>query len=189
MLFGVLAACRADPAPEVRPVTAAPANVTDISAEVIPLDQVSKSQAGAIGQRVATTEITLTYSRPVARGRQVFGALVPYGQIWTPGADQATAITFTRDVRINDQPLAKGAYSIWTIPRSDMWTVIFNKNAQAYHDHYPGEDQDAMRLDVRPEPGPQMETLTFSFPIVEGKDAVLRLEWGEVRVPLSIRVP
>ena len=189
MLFGVLAACRADPAPEVRPVTAAPANVTDISTEAIPLDQVSKSQAGAIGQRVATTEITLTYSRPVARGRQLFGSLVPYGQIWTPGADQATAITFTRDVRINDQPLAKGAYSIWTIPRADMWTVIFNKNAKAFHDHYPGEDQDAMRLDVRPEPGPHMETLTFSFPIVEGKDAVLRLEWGEVRLPLSIRVP
>src|SRR4029077_19704166 len=92
-------ACRADPGRpvpvrEVPPVTAAPANVTDISEESIPLDQVSKSQAGAIGQRVATTEITLTYSRPVARGRPLFGALVPYGQVWTPGADQATAITF-----------------------------------------------------------------------------------------------
>src|ERR1051325_11035541 len=94
VLVGLLAACRAapaPPAPEVKPVTAAPANVTDISEESIPLDQVSKSQAGAIGQRVATTEITLTYSRPVARGRQLFGALVPYGQVWTPGADQATA--------------------------------------------------------------------------------------------------
>jgi hypothetical protein len=189
VLFGLLAACRAEPAPEVTPVTAAPADVTDISAEVIPLDQVSKSQAAAIGQRVATTEITLTYSRPVARGRQLFGALVPYGQVWTPGADQATAITFSRDVRINDRPLATGAYSIWTIPRADTWTVIFNRNAKAYHDHYPGDDQDAMRLDVRPEPGPHVETLTFSFPAVEGKDAVLRLEWGEVRVPLSIRVP
>jgi len=188
-LLCVLSACRADPVRDVKPVTATPANVTDISQEVIPLDQVSKSQAGAIGQRVATTEITLTYSRPVARGRQLFGALVPYGQIWTPGADQATAITFSRDVRINDRPLARGAYSIWTIPRTDMWTVIFNKNAKAYHDHYPGEDQDAMRLDVRPEPGPHVETLTFSFPTVEGKDAVLRLDWGEVRVPLSIRVP
>jgi hypothetical protein len=189
LLVGFLVACRADPAPEVRPVTAVPANVTDISEEVIPLDQVSKSQAGAIGQRVATTEIMLTYSRPVARGRPLFGALVPYGQIWTPGADQATAVTFTRDVRINDHPLAKGAYSIWTIPRMDTWTVIFNTNAKAYHDHYPGEAQEALRLDVRPEPGPHVETLTFSFPIVEGKDAVLRLEWGEVRVPLSIRVP
>ena len=180
---------RESAAQNVRPMTASPANVTDISEEVIPLDQVSKSQAGAIGQRVATTEITLTYSRPVARGRQLFGALVPYGQVWTPGADQATAIAFTRDVHINSHPLPKGSYSLWTIPRPDMWTVIFNKTAKAYHDHYPGEALDALRMDVRPEQGPHVETLTVLFPIVEGKDAVLRLEWGEVQIPLSIRVP
>jgi len=188
-LLCVLAACRADPGREVKPVAAPPANVTDISEEVIPLDQVSKSQAAAIGQRLATTEITVTYSRPVARGRQIFGALVPYGQIWTPGADQATAVTFTRDVQINTRPLPKGSYSIWTIPRPEAWTIIFNRNAKAFHDHYPGEGQDALRFDVRSEQGPHVETLTFSFPVVEGKDAVLRLEWGEVRVPLSIRVP
>ena len=180
---------RANPEPTVAPVTAAPANVTDISEEVIPLDQVSKSQAAAVGQRVATTEITLTYSRPVARGREIFGALVPYDKVWTPGADQATAVTFTRDVRINERPLAKGSYSLWTIPRADMWTVMFSKVPKAFHESYPGEAQDALRLEVKPESGPHVETLTFSFPTVEGKDAVLRLEWADVRVPLSIRVP
>ena len=188
----LLAGCQRDPGRDVEampdPLKGAAAP-TPSSSDIIPIDKVSKSQAAAVSQRIANTEITLTYSRPVARGRQLFGALVPYGQIWTPGADQATAITFSRDVRINDQPLARGAYSIWTIPRADMWTVIFNRNAKAYHDHYPGEAQDAMRLDVRPEPGPHVETLTFSFPTVEGKDAVLRFEWGEVRVPLSIHVP
>lgn len=188
LLFTV-AACRADPGRTVKPVTAAPANVTDISDEVIPLDQVSKSQAAAIGQRVASTEITVTYSRPVARGRQIFGALVPYGQVWTPGADQATAVTFTRDVKINQHPLQKGSYSFWTIPNPDLWTIIFNKNAKAYHDHYPGEGEDVLRLDVKPEQGPPVETLSFSFPVVEGKEAVLRLEWANMRVPLSITVP
>ena len=194
VLLCFVAACRADPGRadagrSVTPVTAAPANVTDISEAVIPLDQVSKSQAAAVGQRVATTEITLTYSRPVARGRQVFGALVPYGKVWTPGADQATAVTFTRDVQINEHPLAKGSYSIWTIPGPDMWTFIFSKVPKAFHESYPGEAQDALRLEVRPEKTAHVETLTFDFPIVEGKDAVLRVEWGEVRVPLSIRVP
>jgi hypothetical protein len=188
-LLCFVAACRANPGRSVRPMAASPANVTDISEEVIPLDQVSKSQAAVVGQRVATTEITVTYSRPVARGRQIFGALVPYGQVWTPGADQATAITFTRDVQINGHALPKGSYSIWTVPRADNWTVIFNKTAKAYHDHYPGESQDALRLNVRPEQGPDVDTLSFSFPIVEGKDALLRLEWANVRVPLSLRVP
>ena len=106
-----------------------------------------------------------------------------------PGADKATAISISRDIQIEGHPLPKGSYSIWTIPRPDRWTVIFSKTADAYHTEYPGEAQDALRLDVRPEPGPHVETLTFGFPIVEGKDAVFRLEWGEVRVPLSMRVP
>ena len=170
-LLCLVGACRAaeEPAPSVKPLTAVPANVTDISEEVLPLDQVSKSQAGAIGQRVATTEITVTYSRPVARGRQIFGALVHYDQIWTPGADQATAVTFSRNVEINAHPLPKGSYSLWTIPRSGNWTIVFNKAAKAYHDHYPGEEQDALRFDVQPEAGPHVETLSFSFPVVEAR--------------------
>src|SRR5215510_14782081 len=106
-VLALIAGCRRDADRDVKPVSASPANVTDISEEVIPLHQVSKSQAAAVGQRIATTEIGVTYSRPVARGRQLFGALVPYGQIWTPRADKATAITFTRDIHINSHPLPK----------------------------------------------------------------------------------
>jgi Protein of unknown function (DUF2911) len=189
VLLAVLAGCRRDPGPDVTPVSAVPANVTDISEEVIPVDQVSKSQAAAIGQRVATTEITVTYSRPVARGRPLFGALVPYDAVWTPGADKATAITVSRNIDVDGHSLPKGSYSVWTIPRRDEWTIIFNKAANAYHTEYPGEAQDALRLQVAPQKGPYVETLTFSFPLVEGKDAILELQWGEVRVPLSIRVP
>lgn len=130
----------------------------------------------------------MTYSRPVARGRALFGALVPYEQIWNPGADRATAIAFTRDVHVNEQPLKAGKYSVWAIPRADEWTVIFSKAADVYHTPYPGEPQDALRLRVRPEAGQHMETLTFYFPAVEGKDATLRLHWGEVVVPMFIRV-
>src|SRR5215467_728827 len=104
VVLGLLCAvvsCRENADRSVRPMTASPANVTDISEEVIPLDQVSKSQAAAIGQRVATTEITVTYSRPVARGRALFGTLVPYGQVWTPGADKATSISVSRNIEIN----------------------------------------------------------------------------------------
>jgi hypothetical protein len=158
------------------------------STEIIPLDQVAKSQAAMVSQRVANTDITITYSRPVARGRALFGALVPYDEVWNPGADQATAISFSRDVQINTTRLSAGKYSLWVIPRAVTWTVIFSKAADVYHTPYPGEAQDALRLDVQPEPGFHMETLTFYFPTVDGKDATLRLHWGETMVPLSIRV-
>jgi hypothetical protein len=85
--------------------------------------------------------------------------------------------------------LNAGKYSVWAIPRADEWTVIFSKAADVYHTPYPGEGQDALRFNVRPESGPHMETLTFYFPVVEGKDAILRLHWGEVIVPISVRVP
>jgi hypothetical protein len=187
-----LAACERDPGRDVqrmpdplRPEAAAQAAPTAI----IPLEAVRKSQAAAVSQRIANTEITVTYSRPVARGRQLFGALVPFDQVWNPGADQATAVAVTRDVRVNDKPLPAGKYSVWVVPRPELWTVIFNTRAEVYHTPYPGEADDALRLDVRPEQGPHMETLSFYFPVVEGKEAVLRLHWGETMVPLSIRVP
>ena len=183
-------ACHRDPKSDVRPMADPLASTaTRAATDILPLDQVAKSQPAAVSQRVANTEITITYSRPVARGRALFGALVPYNEVWDPGADQATAIAFSRDVRINTAPLAAGKYSLWAIPRPDSWTVIFSKAADVYHTPYPGEAQDALRLDVRPEQGPHMEVLTFDFPAVEGKDATLRLHWGETMVPLAIRVP
>jgi hypothetical protein len=185
-------ACQRDPGRDVRAMAdplrrdAAPAAA---ATEILPLDKVQKSQAAAVSQRVANTEITVTYSRPVARGRALFGALVPYDQVWNPGADQATAVAITRDIQVNDRPLPAGKYSLWVVPRADTWTVVFSRAADVYHTPYPGEAQDALRFDVRPEQGPHMEALTFYFPLVEGKDATLRLHWGEVMVPLSIRVP
>ncbi|MGE0446552.1 MAG: DUF2911 domain-containing protein [Vicinamibacterales bacterium] len=159
------------------------------AAEIIPLEEVRKSQAAAVSQRIANTEMTITYSRPVARGRELFGALIPYGQIWNPGADQATAMSITRDVQVNGRRLAAGTYSLWVVPDPALWTIVFNTAADVYHEPYPGEAQDALRLEVAPEQGPHLETLTFYFPVVDGKSATLRLHWGEVIVPLSFTVP
>jgi hypothetical protein len=194
-LFGsllMLPACQRDSGRDVLPMAdplAGEQEPADPKREIIPLEKVRLSQAAAVSQRIANTEITITYSRPVARGRELFGKLVPYDRVWNPGADRATAIALTRDVQVNGQPLAAGKYSLWAIPRPAVWTVIFSKAADVFHTPYPGAAQDALRLEVRPEPGPHLEVLTFSFPVVEGKDAVLRLHWGEVMVPLSIRVP
>lgn len=175
----IVIACERDPGRDVKPMAdplrsgGAPAAEPS---EIIPVEKVSKSQAAAVSQRIANTEITITYSRPVARGRELFGKLVPYNVVWNPGADQATAITLTRDVQVNGQSLARGKYSLWAIPRPETWTVIFSKAADVYHTPYPGEAQDALRIDVPLERGPHMEALTFYFPIIEGKDAILRLE-------------
>src|SRR5687768_8184835 len=156
--------------------------------DIIPLDRVIKSQRGTVSQKIANTDITITYGRPVARGRTLFGSLVPYGRMWHPGADAASTFAVTRDIQVNGQALPKGSYSLWTVPGEAAWTLVFSTVADTFHTNYPGEQRDALRLEAKPETGAHMETLTYYFPVVDGKDATLRLHWGTVIVPLAIKV-
>ena len=89
--------------------------------------KIKPSQHGTVSQRIADTTITLAYNRPVARGRELFGALVPYGKIWCPCADDATTIELSAAVKIDGHELAAGKYSVWTLPNDGKWTVIFNR--------------------------------------------------------------
>ena len=143
-----------------------------------------------MSQRVQGTEVTISYNRPVARGRELFGGLVKYGRIWHPGADSATTISFSKDVVIDGHPVSAGRYSLWTIPEASPkpWTVIFNRGVGGWHTNYPGESQDALRFRVSTETGPHIETLTYYFPMVDADSAVLRLQWGAVIVPMKIKV-
>jgi len=184
-----LTSCQRDPGRDVKPMTRGDGTSASPATEIIPLDKVAKSQPAIVGQRIANTDITITYSRPVARGRQLFGGIVPYDEVWDPGADQATSLAFSRDVQVNGHALRAGKYSLWVIPRTTAWTVIFSNAADAYHTPYPGEAKDALRFDVTPRAGQHTETLTYDFPIVEGKDAELDMRWGTTVLPLSLKVP
>ena len=151
--------------------------------------QFPRSQHGSVTQHIQGTEVTISYNRPVARGRALFGSLVAWNGIWHPGADSATTISFSKDVSIDGQPLKAGRYSLWTIPEeSKPWTVIFNRGVGGWHTNYPGESQDVLRITVATETGPHIESLTYYFPLVDADSAVLRLQWGTVIVPMKIKV-
>ena len=149
------------------------------------------SQHGSVSQRVGFTDVAIEYNRPVARGRKLFGdgGLVKWGEVWHPGADSATTITFGRDVLVEGHPLAVGAYTLWTIPRPapQTWTVIVSRAVHVFHFPYPGPAQDVLRVEVQPATGEHMEVLEWDFPAVAPDSAVLRLHWGEVEVPIRIR--
>ncbi len=144
-----------------------------------------RSQRAAVMQMIGTTRVEITYSRPVARGRALFGELVPWGRVWNPGADTATAITVSAPILVNGSRLPAGSYSLWAIPGEQEWTLIFSRAHPVWHVPY-REGQDALRVRAVPERGAHMETLTFYFPVVDGLRATLRLHWGEVVVPLEI---
>ena len=160
---------------------------TDLA--IMALDDVKASQSGSVSQEVANTIITVTYDRPVARGRELFGGIIPFGEIWNPGANDATTVAFTRDVTINGNALPAGKYSLWAIPDPNRWTIVFNSQAEVYHTPYPGEEFDALRLMASPRLGEHMETMAFYFSAVEKKNAEFRLHWGDTYLPLDIVVP
>ena len=148
------------------------------------------SQRARVDQTVAFTDISIVYGRPVARGRTLFGdsALVKWGAIWHPGADSATRVSFSRDVLVEGREVKAGEYSVWLLPRAtDPWTFILSRAAHVFHQPYPGEAADAVRLDVTPERGMHMETLAFYFPVMLRDEAVLRVHWGETMVPVRIK--
>ena len=147
-----------------------------------------RSQRAEIMQMVGHTEIRVRYIRPVARGRDLFGALVPYGRLWTPSADSALRITFSTDVRIEGQPLTAGSYSVWVVPDTAQWTVIFNRVADAFHLRH-RETDDVLRVVAKVDSLGHVETLMVTFPVVDGHNATMRMQWGSTAASLSIETP
>ena len=162
-----------------------PIGMLTVSAQAIPF-----SQHGTVRQRVGVTDIVISYNRPVARGRQLFPGVVAWGKPWTPGADSATQIRFTRDVLVEGHAVPAGEYSVWLIPREvGDWILILHRAARAFHLPYPGEDGEAIRTPVAATTGEHMDALAFYFPVVARDSTVLRVHWGRTVVPIRIRTP
>src|SRR5205085_4953821 len=127
------------------------------------------------------TDVTITYSRPGVKGRVIWGELVPYDKVWRTGANEATTIAFSEDVKINGQALPAGTYSLHTIPGKDMWTIIFNKQAEQWGSFKYDQSKDALRVQVKPQDGPMQEWMMFSFPNVNANSATVELAWEKLR--------
>ena len=97
--------------------------ITGISSAQISIPQASP--ISKVNQTVGLTEISVDYHRPSAKGRAVYGELVPYGKNWRTGANENTTITFSQDVIIDGKPLAQGTYALYTTPKADSWDIIF----------------------------------------------------------------
>lgn len=146
------------------------------------------SQHGVVAQTINRTVVTLGYDRPVARGRELFGNLVEYDAIWTPGANRATWIDFSEPVKLEGNALDAGRYAIWMVPKeNEPWEVVVVTDWDRDHGLFPfGEE--AFRTMVRPETGAHMEVLAYYFPVVGPYEATLRFHWGSTIIPLQIEV-
>jgi hypothetical protein len=140
-------------------------------------------------QEIGLTQVKLSYARPSAKGRKVFGGLVPWNEVWRTGANASTKFTFTQDVKIAGNPLKAGTYALYTSPGEKEWTVIIHKNITLRSiagDVYKPVD-DAFRFKVIPTKTPShVETFTISFGDVTTKAANVEVSWENTAIKFAI---
>jgi len=144
------------------------------------------SPNATLTQTVGLTDITIKYSRPGVKGRAIWGGLVPYDQVWRTGANEATTITFSDDVTINGQKLAKGTYAFFTVPSKDQWSLVFNKQGEQWGAFNYDQSQDALRFNVKPETADFREWMGFEIPEMTTDTAKIVLRWEKVAVPFTV---
>lgn len=164
------------------------AHAQTATGETLMLDLPRASQHAVVVQRIGITDITINYHRPLANGRQIWGKVVPYGQVWRAGANENTTVTFTDPVTIEGQTLDKGTYGLHMIPGESQWTVIFSKNSSSWGSFSYKQDEDALRVNVKPQPSDLHDALAYDFDDVKPDSAVITMRWDKVAVPITVKV-
>lgn len=146
------------------------------------------SQRASISQRIGLTDITLVYHRPLVNGRKVWGGLVPYNQVWRAGANENTTIAFNTPVSVQGQALAAGTYGLHMIPGTDEWTIIFSRNHSSWGSFTYKQDEDALRVTVKPQPAEMQEALAYSFEDLKPDSTAVSMRWERLAVPFEVSV-
>lgn len=147
------------------------------------------SPAATVNQRVGLTDIQINYNRPGAKGRVVFGKLVPYDHVWRTGANTATKISFSTPVKLNGTDVPAGTYELFTIPGKDEWTIIIHKNMSQWGAYSYDEKNDVARVKARPTAlTTPLETLAIGFNDLRDESATLIIAWENVRVSATLSV-
>ena len=153
--------------------------------------QLKASERGTVAQTIDGTRVTVDYSRPRARGRSpIYGTpMVSWGEVWTPGADEATTLELSRDARIGGREVAKGKYSIWTVVRKDSaWTFVLDPKWEQYHTDHPDSTATQIRFDVTPRTVSHVEVLTWSIDSVRNEGIYLTMAWGPIAIDVAVDI-
>ncbi|MEN8374633.1 MAG: DUF2911 domain-containing protein [Gemmatimonadota bacterium] len=153
--------------------------------------QIKASEIGSVTQTIDGTVLTVEYSRPQARGRSpLFGGLVDWGYLWTPGANWATTVEASGPIEFAGKLLPAGKYSMWMQAQPEEWLVHLHPNPRLFHTgEYPETDEFQISVPIAPtEADHYAEVLTFSFPAVSPDGGVLRMHWGSTAIDVPVGV-
>ena len=161
-----------------------------VSAQTPQIEFPAASPTCTLNQHVGLTDITVVYSRPAVKDRAIFGGIVPYGQVWRTGANQATKLTFSTPVKLEGQAVPAGTYALFTIPGESDWTIILSTNVAQWGAFQYNQKDDLLRFKVTPLTLPEnrLESFTIEFNYIRDESAVLNLAWDKTVVPIHLRV-
>ena len=148
--------------------------------------QIQASPLSGTSTVIDGTRLSMTFSRPAVRGREVWGGVVRWGGRWTPGANWATVLEVDRDVRINGVDVPAGDYSVWMTPREDRFTISLDPEARIFHAIKPDSSATQIHISAEPVRGGHTEMLTWRIPVQRGDAAVLEFAWGDLSIPLDV---
>jgi len=156
-------------------------------AQAIELPQ--QSPKARVEQQVGITQLAVAYSSPAVNGRKIWGGVVPLGEVWRTGANEATTLTSSRDFTFGGAKVPAGTYSLFTIPAESKWTVVLNSNPKTWGSFDYDAAKDVARIEVTPTAmGESRERLAFLFSNVTETDARLDLEWEKLRLSVPVSV-
>lgn len=152
------------------------------------LELPAPSPAAEVTQRVGLTDVSVKYSSPGVKGRKIWGELVPYDQLWRTGANKATRITFSQDVKFGGKAVKAGSYAVYTIPSKKEWTVILNTVTETSGTGNYDKKNDVARITAKAIKIPARERMTFLFSNTTNTETRLDMEWEKIRVSVPITV-
>lgn len=154
------------------------------------LELPAPSPTATLKQRVGVTDIEIVYSRPGMKGRKIFGALEPWGEVWRAGANSATKVTFSTAVKLGGKDVPAGSYALFAKLGQDEWTIILNKNPEQQWGAYSYDAKnDVVRVPAKPvKLAAAVETFTIDINDIRDDSATLNLIWENTRVPVKIEV-
>lgn len=153
------------------------------------VNPVPASLRSTVSQNVGKTSVTIDYSRPNAKGRDVFGKLVPYGEVWRTGANMCSSIEFNTDVALGGTVVPAGRYGLFSVPGEKEWTIILNSNADQFGAFTYNAEDDILRFAAKAHPhGASTETFEIVFTDAIGNTANIELRWQDTAVSFPIAV-
>jgi len=130
--------------------------------------------------------VTIDYSSPRAKGRKIYGELVPFGQVWRTGANEATTLVTPVDLSIGSTTVPAGSYTIFTVPNKDKWSLVISKKTGEWGTDYPGQANDLARVDMKVSTLPSpVDNFTISFEKA-GSGANLSIDWETTRASVVV---